>query len=283
MEWIEALNRALDYVEHHLTDELDSAAIASAARFSPFYLQRVFSVLSGMSLMEYVRARRLSVAAQELRATDIKVIDAALKYGYETPESFEKAFRRFHGASPSAVRRSGAMLRCLSPLTIQIDLKGGSIMDYQIEEMQELTLFGKEWRVPYDKGFELVPGLWEEYGKAGLFEVCPGYLGVCFDDEKDMGKEFSYLIGCFADPEKDKPSQGFVVRTVPALTWAKFKVVGALPAAIQKVNRQVYTEWLPNNPDYELGYGMNIEMYAEGDMNSPDYEMEFWIPVKRKA
>ena len=282
MEWMQALNRALSYIEEHLTDELEIASVARDVHFSAGTLQRVFSAMTGMSLADYIRARRLSAAGQMLQATDAKVIDVALVYGYETPESFQKAFRRFHGITPSAAKRTRVQLRYLNPMQIHLELKGGSIMDYQIEDIPQLTVIGKEWRVSYDNAFGTVPGLWCEYGNQGLWDVNPGYLGLCFDDEG--GKEFTYMIGCFADPEKDKApdKEGFVMRTLPAATWAKFKAVGKTPQGIQKVNRQVYTEWLPNNPDYELASGCNIEVYSEGDMDSDDYECEFWIPVKKK-
>lgn len=304
MEWAEALNRMLKYIEAHLEDELQIEMIAKEAHFSSFYLQRVFAVMTGMSIAEYIRGRRLSMAGQALQATDAKVLDVALRFGYDTPESFQKAFRRFHGITPSAAKRTRVQLKYLNPMQIEVILKGGGIMDYAIENIGELTIIGKAHTVEHDRAFERVPELWCEYGRQGLWEVNPGYLGICFSDGSDDGKAhcqagdsdgktFTYVIGCFADKEKDEAPEGFIKWTLPAQTWAKFRAVGPTPKAIQSTNRQIYTEWLPNNPDYELvsdcdkgeqGYmlPMNIEMYTEGDMDKDDYVSEIWIPVRKK-
>ena len=127
--WIEGLQRSIDYIERHLTDEPDMEEIAGQAALSPFYYQRIFGALCGMTVGEYIRARRMSQAAQELARTNAKVIDTALRYGYDSPDSFTRAFLRFHGVSPSGAREPGAPLRFFAPLHIRITLEGGSMMD----------------------------------------------------------------------------------------------------------------------------------------------------------
>jgi len=126
--WIEGIQRSIDYIEQHLADELDIEGIAAKAALSPFYYQRIFGALCGMTVSEYIRARRMTLAAQELAGTDIKVIDAAVKYGYDSPDSFTRAFLRFHGVSPSKAREPGAPLKSLAPLHIKISLEGGSMI-----------------------------------------------------------------------------------------------------------------------------------------------------------
>lgn len=278
MEWIDALNAVLRHIEDDIGGELDVARLAERIHFSHFYLQRMFAMMTDMTLSEYVRQRRLSLAGQELQATDAKVIDVAFKYGYETPESFQKAFRRFHGVTPSAAKRTRAQLRFFSPLTLHVELRGGSVMDYSVEQMGELTVVGKERRFQYETSFREIPKFWEEYF-AGDTPPVDGCLGICVEDG---GKgDFIYAIASFW--EKDKPvPEGYAMRTIPAHMWVKFKVVGALPEALQKVNRQVFGEWLPNNAEYEMAAGINIEMYTMGDTMSDAYESEIWLPVKKK-
>jgi AraC family transcriptional regulator len=277
MEWMDSLNRALRYVESHLTDEgLSVEAVAKAAAYSPFYLQRVFYVLTDETLADYIRARRLSAAGQALQG-GAKVLDTALRYGYESPESFAKAFRRFHGITPSAAQRTRAQLKYLSPLAIKVELTGGSIMDYAVEPMGELRIIGKVRRFALDGAFGLIPGYWDEYHQQGLDSKVCGYLGVCFDE---TDKDFAYMIGAFQTPEMQVP-EGFEVHTLAAGTWAKFRAVGALPDSIQKLNRQIFTEWLPGNTEYELVGSVNVEMYSEGDMDAADYVSEIWLPVRR--
>ena len=281
MEWIASINRALRYVEDHLTDDtLNVEAVAKVTAYSPFYLQRLFYILTDLSLTDYIRQRRLSVAGQELQFNGGKVIDIALKYGYETPESFQKAFRRFHGVTPSGVRRACVQLRYLNPLQIKVELTGGSMMDYTVENIGSMTVLGLVRKFNYDDALEKIPGFWTEYFDRGLQKQVCGCLGICFDREESP--DFEYMIGAFCNADAPVP-EGFEKRPIDAHLWAKFRSVGPMPGALQKVNRQVFTEWLPNNAEYDLAEGVNIEMYTEGDMQSADYVCELWIPLRAKA
>ncbi len=279
MNWIDVLNKVLKYIEAHLSDDIDIGKLASEAAFSRYYLQTIFSAMTGMSLSDYLKQRRLSVAGQELQSGE-KVIDTAFKYGYATPESFQKAFKRFHGVSPRDAAHPNVPLRFLSPLHIQINLKGGNTMNFSIENVGELTIIGMERRFHMDTCFAEIPKFWDEFYKKGYHKVNPGWLGVCFDDNEPSG-EFSYLIASFH--EKDDPvPEGFVKRAIAPHMWAKFRAIGAMPGALQKVNRQIFSEWLPNNPEYDIAEGMNMEIYTEGDNTKDDYVSEIWLPVKTK-
>ena len=130
--WLEGMQASIDFIEGHLTESLDIGEIAGKAALSPFYFQRIFGALCGMTAGEYIRARRMTLAAQELASSEIRVIDAAMKYGYDSPDSFAKAFQRFHGIAPSAAREPGAPLRSFAPLHIKITLEGGKMLDYRI-------------------------------------------------------------------------------------------------------------------------------------------------------
>ena len=142
MDFITGFQEALDYIEKHLTDELNLEEIAAVGFYSSYHFQRLFSLLSGITLGEYIRMRKLTRAGQDLAAGRYKVIDIAMKYGYESPESFSKAFTKFHGISPSDARKKGATLRSFSKLSIKLTLEGGSSMNYSIEEKKGLIVTG---------------------------------------------------------------------------------------------------------------------------------------------
>lgn len=280
MELIESLNEALQYIERHLLEDADSEKAARYVGLSRFYLERTFAALTGMSVSEYIRARRLTLAAQELISENAKVIDLALQYGYDTPESFTKAFSRFHGVTPAGARRMSTLLRCQNPLSISIKMEGAARMNYKIEQMDAFEVFGAEKTFHMDTSMQEIPKFWEEFFQKGLQEkVCPMF-GICFD--ADEGGNFPYMIGEVLKPGATVP-QGLTKREVPAHLWARFSCVGAMPGAIQNVTKQIYSEWLPTNGTYEVAQYMEIEMYSDGDATSPEYYSEVWIPVKKKA
>ena len=145
-DWIEGFQASIDYIEQNLTEELDIEKIAEKAALSSFYYQRIFGALCGMTVGEYIRARRMTLAAQELSGSDHRVIDVAIKYGYDSPDSFAKAFQRFHGITPTKARESGASLRSFAPLHIKITLEGGTMLDYTIVEKAPFTVVGVKKR-----------------------------------------------------------------------------------------------------------------------------------------
>lgn len=280
MELIESLNEALIYIERNLFNEADSEGAARHVGLSRFYLERTFASLTGMSISEYIRARRLSLAAQELLTGDVKVIDLAFKYGYDTPESFTKAFSRFHGVTPTSARRMCTLLRCQNPLAISLKMEGAVMMNYKIEQMGAFTLYGVERSFKMDSSTSEIPKFWQEFLEKGLQEqVCPVF-GVCFDAD-DEGN-FPYMIADMLQPGVMVP-EGFTTRQVPAHLWARFSCVGPMPGAIQNVTKQIYSEWLPTNGVYEVAQYMEIEMYSEGDTTSPNYYSEVWIPIRKKS
>jgi len=280
LELVESLNDALNYIERHLLEEADSAKAARHVGISRFYLERTFAALTGMSVSEYIRARRLTLAGQELLADDTKVIDLALKYGYDTPESFTKAFSRFHGVTPTSARRLSTLMRCQNPLAISIKMEGANIMNYKIEQMDAFTVAGVEKTFHMDSSQQEIPKFWQEFMEKGLQQkVCPVF-GICFD--ADASGNFPYIIADMLKPGTKLPD-GLTTREVPAHLWARFACVGAMPGAIQEVTRQIYSEWLPTNGVYEVAQYMEIEMYSDGNTASPDYYSEVWVPIRKKA
>jgi len=282
---MECIGEAISYIEDNITQELTIESIAKKALISPFYFQKGFAMLCGFTVSEYIRCRRLALAGSELVATDEKIIDIAIKYGYDSPDSFTKSFTRFHGATPTAVRKSGAMVKSFAPLKIKFALEGGYSMDYKIVEKDAFTVIGLSRVFQYENAMEVVPKLWAEFDKSEKCgEICSTY-GINID-ESMSGNEFEYLIADNYNAAMDIP-KGFVTKVIPKYTWAVFTCKGAMPQSMQDVNKKIFSEWLPNCKDYEIAAGYCIERYnnpAEYPKGTQDenYYSEMWIPVKRK-
>lgn len=278
MDWIRTINNSIEYMEDHLTDEITLADIARHINLSAFHFQRAFSLLTEMSPAEYLRKRRLSQAGADLLSGDVKVIDAALKYCYESPESFTKAFTRFHGVSPMQVKK-GSSIQFMNRFTVRITIEGGCIMEYNIEkwEAMDLLMHAKEFHAETSEAE--IPKFWDAYYANAEYRKIPGYLGLCAQQKTD-GDEFRYGIGCKASDVEGVP-EGFEVIHIPEYTWAVFKCVGPVPGAIQAMWERIYKEWLPVS-EYELIPDYDIENYLPGDPSSRDYVSEICIPVRKK-
>lgn len=273
--WAEGIQSAVDYIEENLTEELDIEDIAAKAYVSPFHFQRIFSVLCGMTVGDYIRCRRLTLAAQELSSSDIKVIDSAVKYGYDSPDSFARAFTKFHGISPSAAKERGASLKAFAPLRIKLTLEGGNFMEYRIVEKASFTVMGKSRSFNSDTSYREIPKFWQEHMTSGGNRKICGQFGICLDGN---GKNFDYLIADIYKPWEEVP-EGCITRVIPEGTWAVFPCRGALPKALQDVNTQIWSEWLPNCRDYKLGGNYDIEMYTKPADDPKDNYCEIWVPV----
>lgn len=274
--WAEGIQNALQYIEDNLTENLQIEDIAAKAYVSPFYFQRIFSVLCGFTVSEYIRNRRLSLAAQELSADNVKVIDIALKYGYDSNDSFTRAFTKFHGISPSSAKEKGAKLKAFAPVRIKLTLEGGTMMEYRILEKAAFTVMGKSRRFCSDTSYEEIPKFWQEHMSSGENKIVCGMYGICLDGD---GKNFDYLIADNYLPWNEIP-EGYVTKVIPAGTWAVFPCRGALPKALQDVNTKIWSEWLPNCKEYKLAGNYNLEVYLTPPQENPDdYYSEIWVPV----
>jgi len=279
MDWVRMINQAINYMEDHLTDEITLADIAKSVNLSAFHFQRAFSLLTEMSPAEYLRKRRLSQAGAELADGKSKVIDAALKFGYDSPESFTKAFTRFHGSSPAQVK-SGSSIRFMNRYTVRITIDGGCIMEYKIEKWEAMDLLVHTGRFHAETSAQEIPAFWDAYYASEALRKIPGYLGVCAQEKTD-GDMFTYGIGCRAS-DADGIPEGFEILHIPEHTWAVFRCVGPMPKAIQDMWEKIYREWLPA-ADYELVPDYDLENYLPGDPASKDYVSEICFPVRRKA
>jgi AraC family transcriptional regulator len=275
--WTEGIQNAIEYIEENLTEELSIREIAEKACVSAFHFQRIFNTLCGFTMGEYIRNRRLSLAAQELARSDAKVIDVAMKYGYYSPDSFTRAFARFHGISPSAAKLRGARLKSFARVKLKLVLEGGTMLEYKIVEKEQFTVMGKARNFDPDTATTEIPKFWDEHNRNGDSSIVVGMYGVCIDTD---GKEFEYMIADNYLPWNEIP-EGYKTRVIPAGTWAVFPCRGALPKSLQDVNRRIWSEWLPSCKDYRIAGNYNIEMYAPPTENPDDYYCEIWIPVEK--
>lgn len=296
MEWLTSIRKAIDYMEDHMQDDISAQDVAKEVFLSPYFLQKGFSLMTGYGIGEYLRNRRMYEAALDLQKTDEKVIDIAYRYAYDTPESFTKAFTRFHGATPSQVRAGQMPVKVFLPLKININIQGGNQMDVKITTMFPFKVIGFQKVFDGETSYEEIPKYWDEIcekyannvyaGNApanpyeqAIIDNCIGEYGICIDDIGE-GK-FRYLIaGKYTGGEVP---EGMVLYEFPKGDWAIFNCIGPLPEALQSVNTQIFKEWLPGNPEYELDGNANVEWYdCVGDQKDPDYHSAIWIPVRKK-
>lgn len=265
---------ALDYIEENLTEDLSTKEIAEKAYVSEFHFQRIFSVLCGFTVGEYIRNRRLSLSGTELSTGKVKVIDIAIKYGYESPDSFTRAFTKFHGIKPSEAKEKGAKLRNFAPLKINITFEGATIMEYKIEEKSEFTVMGIKRNFMADNSYELIPKFWDEYFNSENPAVM-GKYGLCIDSD---GSSFDYYIADDYIPSEPVP-EGYETRNIKAGTWAIFPcTLGTL----QDTNTKMWKEWLPNCREYKLGANYNIELYSPLNQENPQSSYcELWLPIEK--
>lgn len=280
MDWITGLNKTMDYIEAHLSGEIDYEQLARLACCSSYHYQRMFAYMAGVSLGEYIRRRRMSVAAADLQGGE-KVLEVALRYGYQSPTAFNRAFQSVHGLPPSALRETGASVKAFPPLHFTITIKGVEQMEYRIEKREPFRVVGVSIAIDKDmeKNFDKIPPFWGQAAAdgvieklAGMMDAQPmGILGVCACTGEE---EWRYWIAA-ASTRQDAALEEF---TVPAATWAVFPGSGT-NQSIQELERRVLTEWLPSS-GYEYGNAPDIEVYLNADPQNSKYEV--WIPVVKK-
>lgn len=281
MEWIDRLNEAIGYIEEHLTDEIDYEHLGRIACCSSYHFQRMFAYMAGVPLSEYIRRRKMSLAAVDLQGKDRKVIDVAGKYGYQSPTAFNRAFQSVHGIAPSAVKNEGVSVKSFPPVTFKITVKGVEEMNYRIETKESFRIVGVS--VPLDKdiekNFAVIPSKWQEISMNGTLQrligmmntPIKGVLGIstCNDTEP-----WKYYIAVSSSQEKGDLEEYIV----PAATWAVFPGSGT-NQSIQELERRIVTEWLPTS-GYEYGDAPDVEVYLNPDPQNAQYEV--WIPVVKK-
>lgn len=289
MSWITGIQRAINYVEDHLKEEIDYGMAAEEAACSNYYFQRIFTILCDMSLGEYIRNRRLSLAGMDLLNTDRKIIDIALDYGYESPESFTRAFTKFHGVSPSEARKGQVNLKIFSRLSVQITMKGGSLMDnYKIMEKEAFKVLERVeiHSLVKNENLNTLPDFWTRAHADGtvqkLWELAEDkthIFGICYDGQSKDAQSFEYGIAAKYKEGTEVP-EGFRVSEIPARTWAVFDCTGPMPDTIQNMHHRIVTEFFPSS-GYEPTCEFDIEAYTAGSMAAADYKSQIWVPIKK--
>lgn len=285
MEWLNRLNSAVTYIEEHLTDDMDIDKLSQIACCSAFHFQRMFSYLAGVPFSEYIRRRKMTRAAFDLQNGNEKVIDIALKYGYESPTAFNRAFQSVHGIAPSAAKQSGVILKAYPPICFQITIKGEAEMNYRIEKKEAFKIVGvkEHYIINIEENFASIPLFWQTTVQSGIIPTICSYLdrepyGLLGVSTCMNGKDFDYYIAVATN--KETPAE-LVEYTVPECTWAIFECIGAMPAALQNLQKRIVSEWLPAS-GYEYANAPDIEVYFEGNQQSENYRCEAWLPIVKK-
>lgn len=291
MDTLTSMNKALEYIEENLTDELDYSQISKIAFCSEYHFKRMFSFLAGISLSEYIRRRRLTLAASELKNKNLRIIDIAVKYGYISADSFSRAFQNLHGILPSEARKEDAQIKAYPKMTFQLSIKGGNEMNYKIVEKQSFKIVGFKKRVSMvfkginpeiaDMTSLLTPEIIKQLKSISNVEP----LGIIsastnFSEERMEGKgELDHYIGVASNSDD---TASFDVLNVNSGTWAVFEAIGPFPETLQDVWGRIYSEWFPSS-SYETVIGPEILWNENPDTGNPKYKSQIWIPVRKKA
>ena len=281
MEWIERLNKTISYIEEHLAEEISYDELAHIACCSSYHYQRIFAYMAGIPLSEYIRRRRMSLAAIDLQNGNEKIIDIGMKYGYASPTAFNRAFQSVHGIAPSIAKKGGTTIKSYPPISFKLTVKGVEELSYRIETKDSFRIVGVSF--PLDKEIEnnfiAVPQMWQNAAINGTFEkITPlmnnqpmGVLGVSVCNNKE---EWQYFIAVSSSIDTDNSLDEYII---PACTWAIFSGIGT-GISIQELERRIITEWLPTS-GYEYDNAPDMEVYLNPDPNNMQYEV--WIPIKK--
>lgn len=286
MDCIQSIQKAIDYMEEHILEDINYEDVAKNVYMSNYHFHRLFSMISGITANEYIRNRKLSMAGQELIMSHKKVIDTAMKYGYTSPESFSKAFSRFHGVTPIMAKRSGAKLKSFNRLVIKIKLEGGTVMKYKIVEKEEFKLLAKVKAFRNESISEVgnteIPDFWEQCREQRVFNVLSKHTkihdvyGLCAPISKESAY-FDYGIAMKYDGG-DIP-EGYKLWHVKPALWAVFECIGDDEKCIGETWDRIFKEFLPSS-DYNMLDDTDFELYSEN--NNSDCFCEIWIPVEKK-
>lgn len=291
MDHLAHWNDAIDYIESHLLEEIDTKQAAALALSSDYHFKRMFPYLTGVSLADYIRKRRLSLAVTDLKGTDLRIIDIAVKYGYGSADAFSRAFRSFHGVTPSEARAMEVALLNYPRMTFYLTIQGGEAMKYRIVEKEAFKLAGFKKRVPI-----VFEGVNPEIAKMnelltpesvaelkamstiepkGIISASTNFSEGRMQEEGEL----DHYIGVATDSDTETSFDDLAV--APG-TWAVFESVGPFPETLQKIWGRIYSEWFPAS-NYEVREGPELLWHEHPDISQPDYKSEIWIPVRNKA
>lgn len=290
MDLLNNMNGALKYIEENLTGEIDFKEVARLAYCSEYHFKRMFSFLAGVSLSEYIRRRRLTLAAFELNNSRMRIIDIAIKYGYNSADSFTRAFQSLHGITPSEARNNGQLLKAFPPMTFQLSIKGGNEMNYRIVEKEAFSIVGIMKRVPivFNGVNPEIADMWqslniEKINKLKeLSNIEPyGLISASTNFSEGRMEEKGGLDHYIGVATTKECPDDLAKLEVPSTTWAVFEAVGPFPETLQNVWGRIYSEWFPSS-NYEQAHGSEVLWNESKDVTSPTFRSEIWIPVLKK-
>lgn len=290
MDLLNNMNGALKYIEENLTGEIDFKEVARLAYCSEYHFKRMFSFLAGVSLSEYIRRRRLTLAAFELNNSRMRIIDIAIKYGYNSADSFTRAFQSLHGITPSEARNNGQLLKAFPPMTFQLSIKGGNEMNYRIVEKEAFSIVGIMKRVPivFNGVNPEIADMWqslniEKINKLKeLSNIEPyGLISASTNFSEGRMEEKGGLDHYIGVATTKECPDDLAKLEVPSTTWAVFEAVGPFPETLQNVWGRIYSEWFPSS-NYEQAHGPEVLWNESKDVTSPTFRSEIWIPVLKK-
>jgi AraC family transcriptional regulator len=282
VDWLERMNEVIIYIEENLKGDIDYEQVAKIACCPNHHFQRMFSFITDVSISQYVRRRRLTLAAFELQQSSKSVIEIALEYGYESHSSFTRAFSEFHGISPLAARKSGAKLKACSRMSFNISTIGGTEMDYRIEKSGPFSAVGFKYRVSNEKAFDLIPTIWQSVSENGISEkllnlmdkdsdkLLNGVLGILSEGDWGSNDEFSYYV---AVPYEKDPTMDMEQINFPESQWIVFEAENLMD--LTKAWSRLYNELIPISM-YTLADLPAIECYYPPE-HKPQNEL--WVPI----
>lgn len=280
MEWAERLNHAVNYIEEHLREKIDYEKLAEIAVCPPYHFQRMFFYMTGITLAEYIRRRRMSLAAVDLQGGQMKVIDVALKYGYDSPTAFNRAFQSVHKVAPSQVKKEKVLLKSYPPVRFSLAVLGLEELNFKVERKEAFRILGISCPLSHrlEENFGHIPARWDAALADGTLAKLAhfmdgqpyGYLGASVHNEK----EWKYFIAVCSK----KTADGFESYEIPAAKWAIFSGSGT-NRSLQELERRVIMEWLPTS-GYEYANIPDMEVYIKADPQDMVYE--YWLPVIKR-
>ncbi|MDR1541936.1 MAG: AraC family transcriptional regulator [Clostridiales bacterium] len=290
MDAFAQLNMAMQYIEEHLMEEIDAQELSRIAYCSEYHFRRMFSFLAGMPLGEYIRRRRLALAATVLKNSKEKIIDLTLRMGYNSPDAFAKAFQNMHGVSPSQARKNNVALKAFPPMTFRLIIQGGTEMNYRIVEKEAFFIAGIKKRIPliYEGKNPHMDSMWasltiddftelkqlSNVEPTGILCVSANFTEGRFLAEGDYVDEYIGVATTKVAPNR------WEILSIDACTWAAFTTVGEFPKTLQDTWARIFTEWFPTS-GYESTGGPEILWNESPNTTKPDYKSELWIPITK--
>ena len=291
MDWLKGMNEVVDYIEENLTQPIRYEVLSRIVGCSVYEFSRIFSFMAGMSISEYIRLRRLSQAVFDIQSGNEKIIDIALKYCYDSPTAFTRAFKELHGTTPMQARTANVSLKTYPPITFILTIKGGNAMNFRIEKKESFQIIGLSgYETTECKEGECLTPLWREFmdkynsrlwngGGKNKCYCSPFWQAAAYSFQSSNGKTKT-IIGA---EYKGQDIENMTVETIPAATWVVFSITSLTGIDyVPKAYTQIMTEWFPAS-NYKRDESIpNLEVFPEGDASAMDYKWEIWIPVKSK-